>query len=146
MIDTAHNIPMPVPRPSRETAPFWAAANEERLVMPRCESCGTYFFPPSLACPSCNAERIAWVPVSGRGSVFSFVIMHRVYHPAFKDKVPYVVAVIALEEGPRLISGIVEIAPDEVRCDMPVEVRFEEVRDGIRIPKFAPAAAGASHV
>jgi uncharacterized OB-fold protein len=139
MIDAAQSVLMPVPTPSRETEPFWAAVNEERLVMPRCEACGTYFFPPALACPNCSATTIAWTPVSGRGSVFSFVVYHRVYHPAFKDKVPYVVAVIALEEGPRLISGIVGIPPSDVRCDMPVEVRFEEVRDGIRIPKFAPA-------
>jgi uncharacterized OB-fold protein len=141
MSEAVHNVPLPVPRPSRETAPFWAAANEQRLVMPYCESCRTFFFPPSLACPSCTADRIAWAPVSGRGSVFSFTIVHRVYHPAFADKVPYVVAVIALEEGPRLISGIVELAPSDVRCDMPVEVRFDEVRDGIRIPMFAPAKA-----
>jgi uncharacterized OB-fold protein len=81
-----------------------------------------------------------WVPVSGRGSVFSFVVYHRVYHPAFADKVPYVVAVIELEEGPRIISNVVGIAPSEVTCDMPVRVVFEAVRDGYQIPKFEPAA------
>ena len=77
--------------------------------------------------------------MSGRGKVFSFVTFHRVYHPAFQDQVPYVVALIALEEGPRLLSNIVGLAPDEVRCDMPVEVAFEDVAEGVALPKFKPA-------
>lgn len=135
MIDT---VAMPVPVPSSETAPFWAAANEQRLVMPRCEGCGKFSFPPALACPFCESGPLVWTAVSGGATVFSFVVMHRVYHPAFKDKVPYVVAVIALDEGPRLISNVVGIAVDDVRCDMPVQVVFDEVQPGIRIPKFAP--------
>jgi uncharacterized OB-fold protein len=137
MIDT---VEMPVPVPSHETAPFWAAANEQRLVMPRCEACGKFSFPPSLACPFCESGPFVWTAVSGRATVFSFVVMHRVYHPSFKDKVPYVVAVIALDEGPRLISNVVGIPFGDVRCDMPVQVVFDEVRPGIRIPKFAPVA------
>jgi uncharacterized OB-fold protein len=74
--------------------------------------------------------------MSGNGKVFSFVVMHRVYRPAFKDKVPYVVAVIDLDEGPRIISNIVEMPIEEVECEMPVRVVYEEVRDGYLIPKF----------
>jgi uncharacterized OB-fold protein len=70
--------------------------------------------------------------------VFSFVTFHRVYHPAFQAEVPYVVALIALEEGARLLSNIVGLDPDEVRCDMPVEVVFEDVADGVALPKFKP--------
>jgi len=132
------NFDIPVPVPSSETDPFWAAARERRLVLPRCDACGGHWFPPSLACPRCGFERYSWVPASGRGTVFSFVVYHRVYHRAFKEKVPYVVAVIELEEGPRLISNVVGIAPEKVRCDMPVSVVFEELRDGFRIPKFTP--------
>ena len=131
------DIPLPVP--SSATEAFWAAAREARLVLPRCDGCGFHWFPPSLACPRCGFERYSWIPASGRGTVFSFVVYHRVYHRAFKNKVPYVVAVIELEEGPRLISNVVGIAPENVRCDMPVSVVFEELRDGIRIPKFTPS-------
>jgi uncharacterized protein len=133
-------VPMPIPSPSPATQPFWDAAQEGRLIMPRCPQCGIYQFPPTLACNECGCDRMEWVPVSGRGSVFSFVVYHRVYHPAFADKVPYVVAVIELEEGPRIISNVVGIAPSEVTCDMPVRVVFEAVRDGYQIPKFEPAA------
>lgn len=132
------NVPAPLPHPSPATQPFWDAAKEDRLIMPRCAACGAYQFPPTTACNACGAERMEWVDVSGRGSVFSFVVFHRVYHPAFADKVPYVVAVIALDEGPRIISGVVGIPPSEVACDMPVRVVFEDVRDGVKLPKFTP--------
>jgi uncharacterized OB-fold protein len=132
---------MPVPVPTPESQPFWSAAREKRLVVPKCRSCGSTWFPPTLACPSCGAADHEWIEVSGRGTVFSFVVMHRVYHPAFADKVPYVVAVIELEEGPRLLSNLVGILPREVRCDMPVRVTFDERRGGVTIPQFTPAGA-----
>lgn len=134
----SENLELPAPVPSPETEPFWAAAREQRLVLPRCDACGDCWFPPSLACPRCGSERHSWVPASGRGTVFSFVVYHRVYHRAFKAKVPYVVAVIELEEGPRLISNVVGIAPEQVRCDMLVRVVFEDIRNGFRIPQFTP--------
>ena len=76
--------------------------------------------------------------VSGRGKVFSFVIYDRVYHPSFAEDVPYVVALIELEEGPRIVSNVIGIAPDDVRCEMPVEVWFDDVADGVAVPKFRP--------
>lgn len=132
-------VALPVPQPSPATEPFWTAARDSRLVVPRCDSCGTTWLPPSHACPACGSEHHSWQQVSGRGSVFSFVVVHRVYHPAFKDKVPYVVAVIALDEGPRLLSNVVGIAPEDVRCDMRVRVFFEERGEGVRVPQFVPA-------
>jgi uncharacterized OB-fold protein len=130
---------LPLPKPSNETEPFWAAVQERRLVVPKCENCGTLTFPPTVACPACAADRFTWAPVSGRGTIYSFTVYHRVYHPAFKGKVPYVVAVVALEEGPRIISNVVGIPPGEVTCELPVSVIFEEVRDGYLIPKFQKA-------
>lgn len=127
---------LPLPQPSIETVPFWEAVQERRLVMPKCDGCGTVTFPPTVACPTCSRDAFTWTPISGRGSVYSFVVYHRVYHPAFADKVPYVVAVVDLEEGPRIISNIVGMPIAEVRCDLPVTVVYEEVRDGYLIPKF----------
>ena len=77
--------------------------------------------------------------VSGRGKVFSFVTFHRVYHPAFEGEVPYVVALIELEEGPRLLSNVVGIPVDQVRCEMPVKVVFDDVASDVTVPKFTPA-------
>jgi uncharacterized OB-fold protein len=127
---------LPVPRPSIETQAFWDAVQTRRLVMPRCLDCGAYRFPPSVACRVCDSERVAWTDVSGRGTVFSFVVYRRAYRSAFKDKLPYVLAVIQLEEGPRIPSNVVGVPVDEVTCEMPVQVVFEEVRDGFLIPKF----------
>ncbi len=128
---------LPLPRASIETQAFWDAAQERRLVMPKCSNCGAFRFPPSVACRVCDSPGVAWVDVSGRGTVFSFVVYQRAYRSAFKDRLPYVLAVIELEEGPRIPSNVVGMPAGDVACDMPVAVTFEEVRDGFLIPKFA---------
>lgn len=129
---------MPVPEPSPETVAFWAAAREERLVIPRCDACSFNWFPPAQACPRCGSEQYSWVEASGKGTVFSFTVYHRLYHGAFKNKLPYVVAIIELDEGPRLISNVVHIEPEKVHCDMPVKVIFDLRCDGIKVPQFVP--------
>jgi hypothetical protein len=136
---TAAKPRKPLPRPAPESMPFWEAAKNHRLELPRCNACGQFWFPPSQSCPHCLAADFAWTPVSGRGTVFSFVVFHRVYHPAYEGEVPYVVALIALKEGPRMLSNIVGIPPDQVRCDMAVKVVFDDVADGVALPKFTPA-------
>jgi uncharacterized protein len=90
-------------------------------------------------CPSCGSADHEWIEVTGHGTVFSFVVVHRANNPAFVDKVPYVVAVVELDEGCRLLSNVVGIPPDQVYCDMPVHVIFEERRGDWIVPQFAPA-------
>ena len=90
----------PVPSPTPESKHYWQAAREHRLELPRCNACGKMWFPPSQSCPHCLAADFTWTRVSGLGKVFSFVIYHRVYHPAFAGDVPYVVALVELDEGP----------------------------------------------
>lgn len=138
----SEEVTMPAPVPTPQSEPFWAAARERRLVVPKCRSCSSAWFPPTLMCPSCGSADREWFEVSGRGTVFSFVVMHRVYHPGFVGRVPYVVAVIELEEGQRLLSNVVGIPPDQVHCDMPVQVIFEECRGDWVIPQFVPADHG----
>jgi uncharacterized OB-fold protein len=131
--------PKPVPRPAPESTPYWEAAKQHKLELPRCSACKQFWFPPSQSCPHCLAADFTFVPVSGRGKVFSFVTFHRVYHPAFEQEVPYVVALVELEEGPRLLTNIVGVTPDKVSCEMPVKVVFDDVGDGVSVPKFTPA-------
>ena len=133
----------PSPRTSPESAHYWQAAREHRLEIPRCNACGQFWFPPSQSCPHCLAADFSWTPVSGRGKVFSFVTYHRVYHPAFAKDVPYVVALVELDEGPRLLTNIVGVAPDAVTCDMPVQVTFDDYEEGVAVPKFMPRNAAA---
>jgi uncharacterized OB-fold protein len=129
----------PVPRPAPESVPYWDAAKQHKLVIPHCKACGQYWFPPSQRCPNCLAADFEWAEVSGRGKVYSFVVFHRVYHPGFETEVPYVVALVELAEGPRLLTNIVGIPPEDVRCDMPVKVVFDDVTADATVPKFTPA-------
>jgi uncharacterized OB-fold protein len=128
----------PVPRPSPETIPFWEAARAHRLLLPLCNHCGRFWFPPTQRCAHCLSADFVWRQARGTGHIYSFVVYHRVYHPGFEGAVPYVVAIVELDEGPRLITNIVGMSPDEVRCDMRVEVVFDESESGVAIPKFSP--------
>jgi uncharacterized protein len=131
----------PLPHPAPESVPYWQAARAHRLELPHCNACGRFWFPPSQLCPHCLAADFKWTPVSGRGRVFSFVTFHRVYHEAFAQEVPYVVALVELEEGPRMLTNIVGATPEAVVCDMPVKVVFDDVADEFAVPKFTPVNA-----
>jgi hypothetical protein len=113
----------PLPRPTALTQPFWDATREGRLIVQRCTTCGTYVWTPQMACRECLTETLEWAEVSGRGSIHTFVVMHHAAIPAFKA--PYTLAVVELEEGPRMFSDIVGCDPADVRIDMPVEVQWE---------------------
>ena len=130
----------PIPVPSAESQAYWDGLRDRKLLMPRCDACGKYWFPPSLLCPHCNATNWTWTSTSGRGRIFSYVVYHRVYHPGFADEVPYAVAVIELDEGPRMVSNVIGIAPDKLACDLRVEVVYQPITDTITLPKFKPAA------
>lgn len=128
----------PIPTRTPELEPFFAAAQRRQLVVQRCRQCGTHRFPAREICSECLSNASEWVPVSGKGTVFSFNVMHQVYHPGFADEVPYAVVVIKLDEGAKILSNIVGIRPDQIRIGMPVEVVFEQISDEITLPKFKP--------
>jgi len=107
-------------------------------MVQKCDSCGRLRFPPRDRCSHCLSIRSSWTPVSGRGEVFSFNIMHQVYHPGFAAEVPYAVVVVQLEEGARIVSNLVGVKPHEIRCGMPVEVVFEKLSEEVTLPKFRP--------
>ncbi len=130
----------PIPSPSEDSKPFWAGAKRHELCLQRCQSCGAFRFPPAPLCPECTALGGEWTKVSGKGKVYSFVVFHRAFHKAFEKDLPYAVAVIELAEGPRLLSNIVGIPPDQVRCDMPVELVFEDITADVSLPKFKPVS------
>ena len=129
----------PVPAIEPAMAPFFAAARERRLVVQRCTACGALRFPARDLCSECLATAAEWVPVSGRGAVFSYNVMHQVYHPGFAAEVPYAVVLVRLAEGPKLISSLVDCPPGEITIDMPVEVVFDDVSPDVTLPKFRPA-------
>ncbi len=128
----------PLPRPSAESKPYWDAAREHRLVVQKCNTCGEFWFPPSQRCAHCLSDDHAWTAVKGTGKVFSFVTYQRLYHKGWDGEVPYVVAVIELDEGPRMLSAVVGIPPEKVACDMAVKVVFDDVTPDATLPKFTP--------
>ena len=132
---------LPIPTPDEASAPYFEAAAQGRLMLMRCRACGTYRYPSRDRCDACWSTDTEWVPASGRATLHSWVIFHQVYHPAFADKVPYNVAVVELEEGPRITTNIVGCEHDALRAGMPLEVVFETVADGVALPKFRPRAA-----
>jgi uncharacterized OB-fold protein len=131
-------IEKPLPRPTEDTAPYWEAAQKGELRMQQCSDCGHIRFPPALLCPRCLCEKADWVRLSGRGTVFSWIVVHQSQHPAFNADTPYNVTIVELEEGPRLHTNLVDCANDQIHIGMPVEVVFDKVNDEITLPKFRP--------
>ena len=126
--------------PTPETAPFWQGAAAGKLLIQGCDACGRAQFPPRPICLTCRGTALAWREASGRGSVFSFTVVHRAPLDAFKDDVPYVVALIDLEEGPRMMMNIRRCSPDQVRIGARVTVFFESYAAGIALPQAMLAA------
>lgn len=128
----------PAPKPTPETAPYWDAAARGELMIQRCRPCAQFYFYPRLACPRCGSCDVSWETVSGRASLYTYLIAH-VASPGFEDDLPMAIAVVTLEEGPRMMTNLVDIAqsPDSLDLDMPLEVTFRH-RGDVTIPVFRP--------
>ena len=127
----------PLPRPTSMSQPYWDGCREGELRVQRCNDCQTHVFIPQPACTSCFSEALEWVATSGRGSVYSYTIVHRPQRPQFK--VPYVVAIVELEEGFHMLTNLIGVDPDTVRIGMAVEAEFVERSEAITLPYFRPA-------
>lgn len=133
--DTNHSVPMPTIMWDNEG--FWEGIKRGELVFQKCGQCGTWLHPPRPACPKCRSFEKEWVRSSGKGIVYSFVTYLEPPDPAFKA--PFSVVLVELEEGVRLISNMVNAAPEEITIGMPVEVVFDEVTEELTLPKFKKA-------
>jgi uncharacterized protein len=130
---------IPLPRPYQDTAPYWEAAKAHRLVLQQCTDCGEHQFYPRGVCSHCLSSSVQWRDASGRGTVYSFTVNHRAPHPGYRDQVPFVLAIIELAEGPRMMSHVVDCDPESVTIGMAVTVTFDDVTAEITLPKFRPA-------
>lgn len=130
----------PVPVPDEISAPFFNGAREGKLMLQHCLACDGWSFPVRVRCPHCFSDKLQWRQASGRGTLYTYTIMHQVMNPGFASSVPYNVAQVDLPEGVRMISNIVGVTNDALRIGMALEVVFEGVSDDVCIPKFRPVA------
>jgi len=130
----------PIPLPTHETRPYWEGCKRHELRIQQCITCAHYQFYPRLYCAKCFSDQVEWVTVSGRGTIATFTIVRRPVSPAFKDDLPYVVALVTLAEGPTMMTNIVDCAPEKVAIGMRVEVVFEDWTAEISIAKFRPVS------
>ncbi len=128
-----------VPSPTPETKPFWDGAKERRLCLQHCNDCQQFYFYPRSLCRHCLSRNVEWRTVSGRGRLHTFTVNYRTGRASpFSE--PFVIAIVELEEGPRLMSNLVDVDADPaaLRCDMAVEVVFADISDEITLPRFRP--------
>ncbi|MDT8271655.1 MAG: Zn-ribbon domain-containing OB-fold protein [Desulfomonilia bacterium] len=128
----------PLPKVNADTERFWEGSRTHELRFQRCGSCGHVRFPPSVLCPQCHARDMTWITAAGTGKIYTYAIYHVAYYPGFLGEIPYVVAVVELDEGPRMLTNIVGCPPSDVYCEMPVQVSWEDVTPEISLPKFTP--------
>lgn len=126
----------PLPVVDADSRPFWEGAKAHKLVIQQCAGCEKFIFYPRAVCPHCFGDRLEWKDASGEGTIYSFTVARRGAGPAFKDDVPYVIALIDLKEGARMMSNILTDNVDSVKIGRNVRVVFEDVTDEITLPKF----------
>ena len=127
------------PQPTPEAQPFWDAVRRHELMLPRCKACGQLHYYPKVLCPACLSRDLEWVRCTGRGRVYSYVINHRPVY-GFGGESPNVIAVVELEEGPRIMGTMTGIGPDrrQLRVNMPVEILFQDVGEALTTFMFRP--------
>ena len=126
----------PLPDVTEENEPFWQGCREGELRMQRCTACGHLRYPIAALCPECLSEEHQWEALSGKGEVFSYVVFHQVYNQAFADDVPYNVALVQLDEGPRMFSNVKAADHAQISVGDRLRVVFDEVTDEVSIPRF----------
>ncbi|MDE0693333.1 MAG: Zn-ribbon domain-containing OB-fold protein [Gammaproteobacteria bacterium] len=127
---------LPLPQPSEESAPFWDALKERRLMLQKCAVCGAISHPPRAKCGSCGAMEFVWQASEGVGEVHSYVITHQAVHPALTGYTPFATVEVALAEGVRMTSNLIDTPPEQVAIGQPVQVEFMDVGEGVVLPMF----------
>jgi hypothetical protein len=128
-----------LPQPTVETAPYWQGCRNRQLLLQHCKACGHWQFFPRLVCVACNQERLEWEAASGRGTVESFTVVHVPLSEAYAQDVPYLAALIRLEEGPLMMTNLVSCKPADARIGMNVEVTYQRWSETVVMPQFRPA-------
>lgn len=138
-MSTKYSKPIPVPQP--ESDHYWEQAAAGKLVFQRCNDCDSVQFYPRVLCTACNSRSMDWAESSGKGTLFTFSIVHQPPHPGFREDLPYITAIVELEDGVKMPSQVIGIEPDpdQLSIGMSLEVAFEQITESISLPKFRPA-------
>ena len=138
------DVRKPLPAITNEARAFWNAAAQQQLSIQRCQDCRAWVWTPRPSCNECGSEKVEWTAMSGKGEVYSFTVIRQVVgraaSKAFEPDIPYVIAWVDLDEGPRLITNIIGCPVEDVKLGMKVTVQFEKASEKIWLPKFKPAA------
>lgn len=132
----SYNKPLPDTRGIVQT--FWDGTQQGRLLIQHCDECGKQVFYPRIVCPHCGGTELTFQEHSGLGQIYSFTVVSKPTHPAFKAEAPYIVALVELDGGGRMMSNIVGCPIEDVHIGMPVQVTFQPVTDTITLPFFSP--------
>jgi uncharacterized protein len=125
-----------LPTTDVETQPYWDGLREGKFLIRHCNACGHDYFYPRPFCPACWSRDVAWKEASGRGTLYTYSVVHVNDLPPFHERVPYVAAIVELEEGPRVMTNIEGVPFDELHADMPVSVEYKAISDDVTIPVF----------
>jgi uncharacterized OB-fold protein len=128
-----------LPAPDLETLPFWEAAKEGRLLIEHCNACGENHYYPRPFCPRCWSDDVEWLEASGRATLYTWSVVHTNDLPPFAERVPYVAAIVELEEGPRMITNVVDCEFGDLEVGMALEAVFHPTSDEWTIVQFRPA-------
>lgn len=129
----------PIPKfPEPDTEPFWEATKDHELKYQVCDDCGGIVWHPRRHCTHCTSLNLSWKTSKGEGTVYTYSIVRQNYHPAFRERIPYVIAWIDLDEGFRMLSNVVDVDPESVSVGQRVRVRWDD-QEGLSLPEFTPA-------
>ena len=134
-------VDMPGVEPNMDDAQFWEHCRERRLSFQACADCDTLRHPPTPICPNCHSTQVKWVQAPDQAEVYTYTVVHHASHPAVQGRLPYVAALVEFPAlpGVRLVTNITDIAPEAVQIGMPVELWWDELEDGLSIPRFRPS-------
>ncbi|HUP85425.1 MAG TPA: Zn-ribbon domain-containing OB-fold protein [Acidimicrobiales bacterium] len=130
-------LPIPVPAPNFDTQEFWDATAEGRFLLKRCDDCGVVIWYPRFLCPDCSSTSTSWFEATGKGTVYSFTVPRR-GNGAYREAAPFIVAYVELEEGPRILTNLVDVAPESVAVGLAVEVVWHDTGEGNALYRFRP--------
>jgi uncharacterized OB-fold protein len=126
------------PEMDHDTTAYWQHLKEHEVRLQKCTECRRFRFPPYPNCPHCGALGGDWEAISGKGSLYSWTVVHHPIDPRLKDEVPFVLALVQMEEGPRIVGRLIGCNSKQLKADMPVKVRYDDVDSDLTLLNFEP--------